>query len=394
MQKVLWLASWYPSKIAPFDGDFVKRHAVAVARLVPVALLHVIKDAEGRYTKDVTIHESQENGLHEIIAYYKPLVTKSLLINKLISFIKFLALNKRIIRKHINENGLPDLVHVHVPMRAGIVGIWMKKIYKTPLMVSEHWCGYNHLNPDNFFKRSLIFRRSTKQILQSAELVTMVCEANRKELRSLFSLKKSSVITNVGDTDEFYYEAGEMAEFTFVHVSSLTYQKNIEGILQALASLGAKAVSWKLLVIGPYKQQQYELSRQLGLENFTVWLGEMPYRQVAFQVRKASSMIMFSRFENLPCTLVEALLCGLPVIASNVGGIPEIINESNGLLIESENIDQLNKAIRSMLTNYKNYDRREIAARAKERFSYEKVAQQFVKTYNTMCGCADVRMCE
>lgn len=217
--------------------------------------------------------------------------------------------------------------------------------------------------------------------MQSANLVTAVCEANRKELHSLFRMKKSMVIPNVGDTSKFYYEPGDPAEFTFVHVSSLTYQKNIEGILQALASPGTQTIPWRLLIVGPFKQHQYEFSKALGLGDKTVWLGEMPYCQVAYYVRKASAMIMFSRFENLPCTLIEALLCGLPVIATSVGGIPEIVNESNGLLIESENITQLNKAIRSLITNYSNYDRGAIAAGAKELFSYTKVAQQFVREY-------------
>lgn len=130
MQKIVWLASWYPSRISPFDGDFIKRHAIAVSLVVQVTLIHVVKDVNAAH--DIITEEFRDKGFHEIIVYYKPVITISSLLNKILSYNKFTTVFKRIIRKQISENGVPDLVHVHVPMRAGLIGNWLKKIQDTP----------------------------------------------------------------------------------------------------------------------------------------------------------------------------------------------------------------------------------------------------------------------
>jgi glycosyltransferase involved in cell wall biosynthesis len=98
----------------------------------------------------------------------------------------------------------------------------------------------------------------------------------------------------------------------------------------------------------------------------------------------SSSLLLFSRFENLPCVILEALCCGLPVISSRVGGIPEVIDGENGILVESGNIPDLVTAMIQMIENYAEYNRKLIAEKAIAFFNYNTVGKQYSDIYNTV----------
>ena len=85
MKKVLWLPSWYPNKLFPFNGDFIQRHAAAVALYQPVQVIHIVKDEKGVFTKNIMEDIHVTGGLSETIVYYKPLVTGLTVFDKLIS---------------------------------------------------------------------------------------------------------------------------------------------------------------------------------------------------------------------------------------------------------------------------------------------------------------------
>jgi glycosyltransferase involved in cell wall biosynthesis len=90
---------------------------------------------------------------------------------------------------------------------------------------------------------------------------------------------------------------------------------------------------------------------------------------------------MFSRHENFPCTIIEALCCGLPVVSSNVGGIAEAVDHSSGMLVEANNMDQLQAAILSVMNNHDPFNGEKIAANATSKYNYTTVAQQFLNIY-------------
>jgi L-malate glycosyltransferase len=71
----------------------------------------------------------------------------------------------------------------------------------------------------------------------------------------------------------------------------------------------------------------------------------------------------------------------MPVVSSEVGGINEVINDKNGILVKSENELQLKEAMKKMILNYADYNRQAIADDAKAKFSYAVVGKQFTEIY-------------
>jgi glycosyltransferase involved in cell wall biosynthesis len=98
---------------------------------------------------------------------------------------------------------------------------------------------------------------------------------------------------------------------------------------------------------------------------------------------------MFSRVENLPCVILEALSCGLPVISSDVGGIREWINDTNGVLVKPDDGAALLNALVSMLDNYSKYDRQSLHQFAVDHFSQDVIAKQFHDIYNIALNTKD-----
>ena len=132
---------------------------------------------------------------------------------------------------------------------------------------------------------------------------------------------------------------------------------------------------------GPVQPELAELVIALQLEKHIKFTGEISYKKVGEIVRSASALISFSNYENQPCSVLEALCCGVPVIATKVGGIPEIINSQNGILIERRNELQLFHAIEMIMEEYNNYNQQAIAEDSKNKFSFYTVGKQLSLLY-------------
>lgn len=85
--------------------------------------------------------------------------------------------------------------------------------------------------------------------------------------------------------------------------------------------------------------------------------------------------------ENLPTVIIEALCCGTPVISMNVNGIPELIDDTNGILVEAKNVEALKTALETMISNYDFFDRKSIAQDAHAKFSPEVIGRKFYHLY-------------
>ena len=377
-KKILWLCSWYPSKMDPFNGDFIQRHARAAALFNDIHVIHVTYD----YPNDVENSGQELNSigqLSEQIVYFKK---KKSLKAKLTNQLRWLANYKKTIRNYIIKNGKPDLVHLHVPMKAGVLALWMKKSYKISYIVTEHWGIYNHIVEDKYASKSVAFKKYTKKIFERASKFISVSDYLAKGINRQICKKDYVVIPNAVDTDLFYYKEKEASAFRFIHVSNMVPLKNAEGILRSFKNFIQQNINAELIMVGDIGPQIRDYAQTLSFPAGAIkFLGEIPYTQVAAEMQKADCLLLFSNIENSPCVIGEALCCGLPVITTNVGGIPELTSESNSLLIESKDEDALTQAMHEMVGGINNYNRKKIAENAISKFSYSVIGKQINTVY-------------
>ena len=382
-KKVLWLASWYPGEYEHTNGDFVQRHARAVSLFTNLDVIHVAQAGADVYTKKNS-SITKEGGLTEYnySFYHKPIGIS--LINKIIYNVRYIAFYKRILKQYIKDNGKPSIVHVHAPMKAGILAVWMKKNYGIPFIVTEHSSMYDPAAVDNYYKRSGYFRNNTVKVFSEALKVTCVSDTIGQMIKKIFKLSKIEVIYNVVDTELFYPENSQQKEtkpFVWIHVSSMYKLKNVEGIIEAFSKLNDTFINWQLRLIGPLNNSVKKLIADVGLSDKIQLVGELSYQMVANEMRAADALVMFSKHENFPCVIAEALCCGIPVLSSDVGGIHEAVNKDNGILVPSENVEVLAHSIAVLMKNYAHYSKKDIGEKAKLSYSEETIGKQFNDLY-------------
>ncbi|MCO5239146.1 MAG: glycosyltransferase [Chitinophagaceae bacterium] len=379
--KVLWLASWYPNEFNSFDGDFIQRHAKAASRYSAITVIHIVQygPQNGVYRKKTEIKETGR--LKEYVLYFPFKRIGIPLLDKIIYNGKYYLTYCKFIRNYFKEEGIPDLVHVHVPMKAGVIARWIKKKWKIPYIISEHSSAYYKSVPDNYFNRSAYYRHTVFAIFKHAAAVTTVSGVLGKRLQEIFRMPSFFVIHNVVDTDVFFLRENRSPVFRFFHASTMDYPKNMEGILRVLAKLNAQRSNWECVLTGWGTPRLSQMAASLGLDKVIKWTGVLPHEQVAIEMQSAHALVMFSRYENFPCIIIEALCCGLPVISTHVGGIPEAVNDSNGWLIPSENEEALLETMIRMIDSYAVFNRHEVAKDAGDKYNDSVIGKQFYSLY-------------
>jgi glycosyltransferase involved in cell wall biosynthesis len=96
--------------------------------------------------------------------------------------------------------------------------------------------------------------------------------------------------------------------------------------------------------------------------------------------------VQFSLYETFGVTLIEAMACGKPVVATDLPAMREKINDSRGILVPPRNVDALARALDVMLDHYPEYSADEIAQYVQNNYSYETVGLKLTKIYHEMIG--------
>lgn len=373
-----WLCSWFPDCVQEQNGDFIERHAFAASLFSDIEVFHIAPAPRSvlGHQKIKETHLSINTSLrYNIVLYVKK---GKQLYSKITSVFQYVFQYKKLIKHHIITSGIPDIVHVHIAFKDGIVALWLKRKYHIPFILSEHWSVYNKDNGLAFKEKSFLFRFLVKKILRNATIILPVSEHLGRTIQSMVPSIRYQVVPNVVNTSVFNYrEYNDIKEFTFIHVSSLIDLKNPERIVDAFEKVNQQYPSTRLILIGETKN----LKTNITNKNITL-IDTVSNEDVAAYLQKSHVFVLFSRTENQPCVLLESFCCGLPVISTAVGGVPEIVTKENGLLIETGNIDQLVEKMKYMIENYHQYNRKKISDDAVAQYNYKKIGADINGIYS------------
>lgn len=373
---IIFLARWYPHRYDPMFGLFVQRHAEAAALYNDISVIYVHPD--DNVNKYEIVNESSGtdaiNHISTIRVYYRK--SKS----KIVSIFRFFRANKLALK----QLPRPDIIHVHVLTRLGVIALWQKIVHGTPYIITEHWSRYLPGNDFNgFFRKKL-----TKLVVRHASVVTTVSE-NLAQAMHNHGLNNHNymVLPNVVDVNVFKIAPHQNATPKIIHISCFEDKsKNINGLLESLKLLKDKNIPYQAVLIG--EGMDYDMMRQkasdLQLNDRVSFTGLLQGQELADVLANGNFLVLSSNYENMPVVIIEALACGLPVVSTNVGGISEIINESNGMLVPPRDVEKLADAMRHMLSKYPDYDANALRDSIIKKFSNESVGKLLNQIYKSL----------
>ena len=157
-------------------------------------------------------------------------------------------------------------------------------------------------------------------------------------------------------------------------------------MIKAAKILNDKDVAFYLLLVGdgPQQDQIKRLVTSFGLENRVLFKGEMPYDRMPEVMSSSDLLCLPSIREGWPNVIMEALACGVPVVASEVGGVPEILTSHEyGIMVPKQDPGRLANAL--MTAIQKSWDRDKLRAAVRNR-TWDNVAQEIYAEINLVLG--------
>ncbi|BDC49337.1 glycosyl transferase [Bryobacterales bacterium F-183] len=243
----------------------------------------------------------------------------------------------------------PNLVSCHTA-KAGLVGRLAARRAGIPAIFTPHgWSIGDRLSP----LAGRVFTVVERTVAPASARIVNVCEAERR-LAAKAKVGKAAqmaVIHNgVVDVDpSLRAEAGRRSDVVeLVTVARMESPKDHATLLRALARIAA--LPWRLTWIGegPLQAEVIRLAKELGVEDRIVFRGAAESSAPALAASQV--FVLSSRSEGFPRSILEALRAGLPVVASNVGGIRESVSHrGNGFLFESGNAADCAHQLRELI---------------------------------------------
>lgn len=235
--------------------------------------------------------------------------------------------------------------------------------------------------------------------MKRADRIIAVSQFTKQDIMSVFGIPESKIaVIHHGVHPEDYVlpeEArvklrstlGISSQPMILFTGKLAPRKGVDVLLRALPQV-LREMEVKLVLAGSGNQQDYQqLAEALGISDKLRFLGRVPDDTLRLLFSSCDLFVLPSRLEGLGIVILEAMAAGKPVVATNVGGIPELIESGqNGILVEANNEGKLAGAIVKVLSN------KSLAQiigennmkKARERFSWEVAAQKTERVYNEL----------
>ena len=276
----------------------------------------------------------------------------------------------------------PDIIHVHY---AGGYGLWGLKTKFHPLVVSV-WGSDIVTLPKSFYYRYLV-----KRVLSKADIIT----ATSKSLSKTTIKLAPSVVDKMKIIPFGVKIPKENIDFPNENETSAIYIKHLHSIygpdilIKATAIVIKKFREFRLTMCGtgPLENELKQLIKTYKLENNIKMIGQVENSSIYDLLEKHHFMVMPSLEEGFGVAAVESFACSRPVVATNVGGIPEIVTDGkNGYLINPNDVQKLADAMIKMISDKNKMIQmgRNGYQVAKQRFDWEKSVDQMIEVYENL----------
>jgi glycosyltransferase involved in cell wall biosynthesis len=282
-----------------------------------------------------------------------------------------------------------DLVHMHSPL--------VPTIHTTlPTVLTEHGTvtgGIDnsesidmHTKVIKFFSREFI--SLDVKAIKNSDIITVVSSSCAKELREIYKIGRRTHIVNNGTDTNFFVpkERNNMKEPYILYTGRLDSRKGLVDLIESAKCVCQEHSDIKFILTGkgPNKKYLEQRINELGLKKNFYFAGFVARPKLLEYYQNATVYVLPSYYEGLPTTLLEAMSCGIPSIATDVEGSSEVITDGEtGLLVPPRNPKRLADAILRLLEEEELRKRIGINARRHvvDNYDWEIITDKIEKAY-------------
>ncbi len=375
---ILLISHNYPFESDPGFGFFCKQQAEALVRqnhkvgvVCPLAysVLRIIVN-KGKFY--FGMRKRDEGGVLSALFFF-PSVPKI----KRLRLYLIRKIGMWLIDQYISKNGKPDVFHLHV-FHAARLAIDASRRYNIPLVWTEHFSDIDRKLTDA--RDEVVLSELSKTAVHRIA----VSRTFQKSLEQKFG-RPFHYIPNVYQSDLFKYEAllAPTSPFVLIHAGNLDANKNQERLIAAFKIAFSLNPGVKLKIVGEGEDWSHlqRIIATSSLESQIEMTGYLSAAELREQFRQSHAFVLSSDYETFGVAALEAMACGLPVIATKCGG-PEsfITSDRLGILVD-KSPEALADGMLKVYKNYNKYRSDEIAQYAKDNFSYEAVGKRLTELY-------------
>lgn len=281
-----------------------------------------------------------------------------------------------------------DIIHCHLLQGFhSVVAIVFKVLFQKKVVIKVGATG--PISDFTMIKKIFFGEFLLKRITLADRLVTVCSQSTEEAHQAGFSSRQVVQIPNGVDINYFKVLTPVSGLRTITFIGRLDHLKGVYVLIEALRKLKDDGVDAHLNVIGdgPDRDKLQNLSRDVGLNDSISFCGAV--EEIIPYLQKAALFVLPSLSEGLSNVLLEAMACGLPIVATRVGGNIDLIRDGeNGILVEPENSKQLSEAIKKVLQDKDLAQKLGIEARktAEEKFSMDTITDNYVSVYQELTG--------
>jgi glycosyltransferase involved in cell wall biosynthesis len=354
MIRTLLFSTLFPNVVRPNHGIFVetrlrellKSRAVQAHVIAPVPWFPFRQEVFGEYAAFAQVPAAEER-IGIPVEHPRYLLPPKVAMNVAPYTLAYAGLAAA--RRMIAAGRDFDLIDAHYVYPDGVAATFIGKALDRPVVITARGSDVNLL-PGYRRPRALI-----AAALRDCAHVVAVSLALKREMVSLGADPDRITVLRNGvdlerfrplDRNEARHDLG-VSGFVMVSVGNLIPDKGHHLVIGALERIpGACAV---IAGRGPEEAHLKAMARQLGVAHRVRFLGPVPQQRLAHVYSLADCLVLASEREGWPNVLLEAMACGTPVVASNVGGIPEVVRDGSvGVLMDEVSVDAVVRAVTRM----------------------------------------------
>ncbi len=354
------IPSWYPTNENQLVGRFFKEQACLYASEFENDIVVISRWGQGDFIVDIS---SPLGAIKKLFSFYHADSFETKIMPNMFeqytpaveirprkysgNISSIVNANIKNFKKAVDKYGDINIIHAHVSFPGGFVASKLSEIFGVPYVLTEHMGPF----PFPFYLDGDGLSSRLKEAFKKADKVVAISEFLKDEI-SKFGIGVDTVIPDFVDDD--FFAPGETAinndGFIFFTASRITTTKGIDDMLHAFSMLCKKNKTAVLRIAGSGELESMSaLAKRLNIDDRIEWLGELGEAGVLENLKICNAFISCSKYETFGVAISEALSVGIPVLSTLSGGVSDMLNDKNSLVVPVGDVEAIYLAMEKMV---------------------------------------------